>query len=149
MLTVSENMIFTILVRFRHADVPDAFADYNVDRCNTDASLPRRFYLLRRYVRHSFILLSSGTDRNGRPCSGNGVDNLPKDGRVPITKRISTISLSSNQMEVALYTSHEHSRSLAPQTGQRVPYVSSNVQLGDKLKPHGLNSDDDMESSAE
>jgi len=80
---------------------------------------------------------------------GNGADNVPKDGIVPITKRISTISISPNQMEVALYTSHKHSRSQASQTGQHVSYVSSNAQLGDKLKPHELNSDDDIGSSAE
>ncbi|KAH9964987.1 hypothetical protein BC827DRAFT_1153903 [Russula dissimulans] len=122
-LDMSENMIFTILMFLMPSLITMSIAATRMHRSLAD-----------------FIFSAD---------IGNGVDNLPKDGRVPITKRISTISLSSNQMEVALYTSHEHSRSLAPQTGQRVPYVSSNVQLGDKLKPHGLNSDDDMESSAE
>jgi len=87
------------------------------------------------------------------PDIGNGLDNPPKVDHiriVPITKQISTIPVPHhNRMEVALYASHEHSQSSASQTGQHVPYMSSDAQFGDKSKPHGLNLDDDMESGEE
>jgi len=42
LLTAARDMVFEILMPFRHADVPNAFVDYNIDRRNTDVSLPHR-----------------------------------------------------------------------------------------------------------
>jgi len=81
--------------------------------------------------------------------TGDGSDNdnpPPKVERVvPITKRISTISLPM----VAVYTSHEHAQFSASQTGHYVSYMSSDAQIDDDLKPRGLNLDDDIERDAE
>lgn len=42
LLTAARDMVFEILMPFRYADVPNAFVDYNIDRRNTDVSLPHR-----------------------------------------------------------------------------------------------------------
>jgi len=145
LLTVTEDMIFKILVPSRNTDVPDAFADHNVDRRNTDVSLPRRLWLLRRYVRHGLIPLSPGTDRGVRRRSGNGSDNPPKC-IVGNTKWTAMTPLSPNRMEVAMHTPHEHWQSSASQKGQHVPYMNLDGQHGDKLR--GLNLNDDVESNS-
>src|SRR5712672_961627 len=147
LLTVTEDMIliFKILVPSCNTDVPDALADHNVDRRNTDVSLPRRLWLLRRYVRHGLILLSPGTDCGVRRCSGNGSDNPPKC-IVRNTKWTTMTPLSRNRMEGAMHTPHEHWQSLASQKGQHVPYMNLDGQHGDKLC--GLNLNDDVESNS-
>jgi hypothetical protein len=58
LLTVAEDMIFKILMPSRNTDVHDAFADYNVDRRDTDISLPRRLFLPQRRVRRGLVPLS-------------------------------------------------------------------------------------------
>ena len=139
------DIIFKILMPSCNTDVSDAIADYNVDCGNTDVSLPRRLYVLRRHVRHSFIPSPSGTDRGFRYCSGNGRDDPPKiDRMVSDTKQTTAIPLPRKQMEVTMEISHERWQSSASQTGH---YMFSDGQFGDKLG--GQNLDDDVESGAE
>jgi hypothetical protein len=144
LLPVLENMIFDVFMPSYNTDVLDACADYIVDRRDTDASLPCRFWLLPQYVRHSFISLSSGTHRSGRR-SGKCLDNSQRINH-PVSNAgwTTTIPLPPSQMEVVVHTSYEHWQSSASQTGH---YMLSDVQLGDRLQ--GLKLDDDVESGAE
>jgi len=93
----------------------------------------------------SLISPSSGTDRYGGRCSGNGSDSPPKIDRVVLdTRWRSTVPLPRKQMEMTMEISHERWQSSASQTGH---YMFSDGQFGDKLG--GQNLDDDVESGAE